>query len=167
MLTNRAVPFSRQDTRLRLRISLLLLCFVTMPTLATENVDFRALLGKVVYLDFWASWCSPCVTSFPWMQQMHKTYADQGLVIVAVNLDQEPELAHRFLESFEVNFRIAYLNDGTLAEYFGVETMPTSFLIDRQGNVRFRHAGFHEHKQPEYEAHIRQLLVQPVAESEL
>lgn len=165
MLASQSIPSRHPGTRFMCGLALLL-SVVSMPVQAQENIDFRALLGKVVYLDFWASWCSPCVTSFPWMQQMHETYSDQGLVVVAVNMDQEPELAEQFLKQYKVAFRIAYLNDGKLAEYFGVETMPTSFLIDRQGNVRFKHAGFHEHKQPEYEAHIRQLLFQSFVESE-
>lgn len=148
-----------------LRIGFLLLCLACQPV-AADNIDFRSLLGRVVYLDFWASWCSPCVTSFPWMQRMHETYSDEGLVIIAVNLDQQPELARQFLQQFRVEFRVAFMNDGELAEYFGVETMPTSFLIDHEGNVRFKHAGFHEHKQPEYEAHIRSLLQKNSPESE-
>jgi len=146
-----------------LRIGIILLSLLGQPVQAND-IDFRALLGRVVLLDFWASWCSPCVTSFPWMQQMHQQYDADGLTIIAVNLDQEPALARQFLKQFRVDFRVVFQNDGTLASYFGVETMPTSFLIDRSGNVRFRHAGFHEHKQPEYEAHIRQLLAQPVPE---
>ncbi len=147
-----------------LRTGIILCCLFSQPVLA-EEIDFRALLGKVVYLDFWASWCSPCVTSFPWMQRMHEQYADQGLVMIAVNLDQQPELAREFLTQFKVGFRIEFQNDGQLAEYFGVETMPTSFLIDKEGNVRFRHAGFHEDKQVEYEAHLRELLLRPSTES--
>lgn len=143
-----------------IRAVLLAVSLMWGPASWANEIDFRALLGKVVYLDFWASWCSPCVTSFPWMQSMHETHAEQGLVIIAVNLDQEPELAHRFLQRIPVTFRVSFQKDGKLAEYFGVETMPTSFLIDAEGNVRYRHAGFYEHKQNEYEAHIRELLVQ-------
>jgi cytochrome c biogenesis protein CcmG, thiol:disulfide interchange protein DsbE len=122
------------------------------------EIDFSQYKGKVVYLDFWASWCGPCRNSFPWMTAMQHQYAPQGLQVIAVNLDQEPELAKKFLAEFNVNFPIEYDAQGTLAEQFSVETMPTSFLLDRDGKARFKHKGFHDDKMRSYENEIRQLL---------
>ncbi len=122
------------------------------------DINFEELEGQVVYLDFWASWCGPCRESFPWMQSMHEKYADQGLVIIAVNLDQEAYLAKKFLAKYQPDFRIEYDGKGEMAEVFKVESMPTSFLIGRDGKARKKHKGFHSDDMNGYEEEIRSLL---------
>jgi len=141
---------------MRLLLTALTGLILTFPALA--GVNFDELKGKVVYVDFWASWCGPCRQSFPWMDEMHRKYAAQGLEIVAINLDQEPELAKKFLAAMKPQFRIEYDPEGKLAGEFGVETMPTSYLIDRTGKARSRHKGFHDRKRAGYEQEIRELL---------
>jgi thiol-disulfide isomerase/thioredoxin len=120
-----------------------------------------ALRGKVVLLDFWASWCSPCLQSFPWMNELQQRHGDQGLVVVAVNLDQDRTLADAFLAKRPAGFRIEYDAAGAVAREFGVAAMPTSFLIDRDGNVRLRHAGFRQKQREAREAEIVKLLEEP------
>jgi thiol-disulfide isomerase/thioredoxin len=117
--------------------------------------------GKVVLLDFWASWCSPCLHSFPWMNELQRRHGAEGLVIVAVNLDQDRALADAFLQKVPARFRVEYDAAGAVARQFGVQAMPTSFLIDRSGQVRLRHAGFKEKQREEREAEIVQLLKEP------
>lgn len=117
-----------------------------------------ALRGKVVLLDFWASWCSPCLQSFPWMNELQQRHGDEGLVVVAVNLDQDRSLADAFLAKRPAGFRIEYDAAGVVAREFDVQAMPTSFLIDRDGNVRLRHAGFKQKQREEREAEIVKLL---------
>ena len=114
--------------------------------------------GKVVLLDFWASWCVPCRQSFPWMTQLQQRLGPQGLVVIAVNLDRDRKLATRFLEQTPAEFRIEYDPEGKLAEQFGVVAMPMSFVIDRQGRVRERHAGFRAKQNSEREATISKIL---------
>ena len=114
--------------------------------------------GKVVLVDFWASWCGPCLQSFPWMNGLHATHADDGLVIVAVNLDQDRALADAFMKKVPAQFRIEYDQAGQLARAFGVEAMPTSFLIGRDGTVRARHSGFRDKQRAGREQEIEQLL---------
>ena len=128
------------------------------PHLWAADIDFDKLKGKVVYLDFWASWCGPCRNSFPWMEQMQQRYGDKGLKIIAVNLDQEPQLAKKFLQQFPVDFEIQYDPKGDMAEKFGVQTMPTSFLINRDGKAVKKHNGFFKSKSDEYESEIASLL---------
>jgi thiol-disulfide isomerase/thioredoxin len=120
----------------------------------------ESLTGKVVLLDFWASWCSPCLRSFPWMNELQQRHAGDGLVVVAVNLDQERALADDFLRKVPAAFRVEYDARGTIARQFGVQTMPASFLIDRRGQVRFRHAGFRDRQRPERERQIALLLAE-------
>jgi thiol-disulfide isomerase/thioredoxin len=117
-----------------------------------------SLKGKVVLVDFWASWCSPCLRSFPWMNELHRRHAGEGLVVVAVNVDQDRALADAFLNSTPAAFRIEFDAAGSLAKRFGVQAMPTSFLIDRRGALRVRHAGFRDAQREERERQIRELL---------
>jgi thiol-disulfide isomerase/thioredoxin len=120
-----------------------------------------SLQGKVVLVDFWASWCAPCLQSFPWMNDLHARHGGDGLVIVAVNVDQERALADAFLKKVPARFRVEYDQTGSLARQFEVQAMPTSFLIDRQGNIRVRHAGFREKQRADREQQIVQLLKEP------
>jgi len=119
------------------------------------------LQGKVVLVDFWASWCAPCLQSFPWMNGLHARHGGDGLVIVAVNLDQDRALADAFLNRVPAQFRVEYDPSGRLAKSFGVEAMPTSFLIGRDGKVRARHAGFRDKQREGREQEIVQLLKEP------
>ena len=119
--------------------------------------------GKVVLLDFWASWCSPCLKSFPWMNQLQQKHGADGLVVVAINVDQDRKLADAFLGKTPAQFRVEYDPAGAIARKFDVQAMPTSFLIDRQGKVRFRHEGFKEKTRDSREKQIAQLLKEPAA----
>lgn len=129
---------------------------LAQPAAARENetLDLDEHLGKVVVLDFWASWCVPCRRSFPWMNQMQQKYADRGLIIIAVNLDNMPADAAAFLEAYPANFQIVYDTDKSLAREFGVQAMPSSLLIGRDGKIIDTHVGFKIGEQNEYEAAI-------------
>lgn len=98
--------------------------------------------GKLVYLDFWASWCIPCRKSFPWMNKIHEKYQKQGLEVIAVNLDKDSQLVAQFLKKYPALFKIAYDTSGNTAEQFHVKGMPTSFLISREGKLISVHMGF-------------------------
>jgi cytochrome c biogenesis protein CcmG, thiol:disulfide interchange protein DsbE len=125
---------------------------------ADAQSDLAGLRGRVVYLDFWASWCGPCEKSFPWMQWMQTTYKDQGLVVVAVNLDTSRAAADKFLHRFQPAFDVRFDPTGKLAEFYKVHGMPSSMLIDRHGVTRFTHVGFRPVDGPAYEAQVRELL---------
>ena len=116
-----------------------------------DELQLDAYAGKVVIVDFWASWCVPCRRSFPWMNEMVAKYADQGLVVIAVNLDKEREAADAFLSEVPAEFEIRFDPDASLAEEFGVEAMPNSFVFGRDGELVARHLGFKVKKQDEYE----------------
>jgi cytochrome c biogenesis protein CcmG/thiol:disulfide interchange protein DsbE len=146
-----------------MRKILLVIVFLTLsplPSVAGDlNLEIHA--GKVVLLDFWASWCVPCRRSFPWMNAMQDKYAEEGLVIIAVNLDREVENAAAFLAEYPANFEIVYDPDAALAKAYEVQVMPSSFVIDRNGAAIEQHAGFKVKKQDEYEAVIRSALSLP------
>ena len=114
--------------------------------------------GNVVYLDFWASWCGPCRKSFPWLNQMQQKYAKSGFKVIAVNLDKDRTAAAQFLKETPASFMIAYDPDGAIAKQLKVVGMPSSYLIDRQGNIVSSHIGFLEKDIPELEEKITNLL---------
>jgi len=127
---------------------------------AATPLDLSALRGRVVYLDFWASWCGPCRQSFPWMESIQKTYEAQGLTIVAVNVDRDRADAERFLRIFHPGFEIRFDPQGSWAEQFKVSGMPTSVIIDRHGVVRFTHVGFWPAQGETSARQIRELLAE-------
>lgn len=131
---------------------------------AGDTLDISEYRGKVVLLDFWASWCVPCRRSFPWLNTMHQKYAQDGLVIIGINVDQEPADAAKFLRAYPAQFEISYDTDGVLAKEYGVQAMPSSFVIGRDGQVKARHRGFKVKRQDEYEATIVATLQQEKVE---
>lgn len=130
----------------------------TLATSSLEGIDYASLAGKVVYLDFWASWCAPCLRSFPWMSQMQEKYADQGLVVLAVNLDKERADMDAFLHEHPPAFRAVHDPQATLATTYRVQGMPSSYVLGRDGQVLHAHAGFRPARAAEYETSIRQAL---------
>lgn len=137
---------------------ILFICFL-LPQLvppivsAHDDFDLEQFKGKVVYVDFWASWCIPCRASFPFMQNMAEKYGD-SLVITAINVDRKRSDADQFLEQFNVNFDIIYDPQGSLAESFDVKGMPTSYLYDRDGHLVGTHIGFKQKDIDKLEAAI-------------
>ena len=114
--------------------------------------------GSVVYVDFWASWCTPCRKSFPWMNEMQARYEEDGLQIIAINLDESREQAEEFLARNGVDFTVAFDPAGKTASDFSVMAMPSSFLIDRNGNIIHKHIGFRQKDKNTIENSIRQAL---------
>jgi thiol-disulfide isomerase/thioredoxin len=136
------------------------------PEFALPGIDGRIhalaeLRGRVVYVDFWASWCAPCRRSFPWMNGMHRRYAARGLSIVAINVDRERSAAERFLERTPADFPIALDPKGESPAAFGVRGMPSAYLIDGSGTVVRVEEGFRDERTPALEAQIRTLLGAP------
>jgi thiol-disulfide isomerase/thioredoxin len=130
----------------------------SLPGRGGSTVALTDLAGKVVYVDFWASWCGPCRQSFPWLKSMHDRYAAKGLTIVAINLDKERHDAEEFLHEFAPPFLVAFDPSGTTADAFRVGTMPSSFLVGRTGAILHAAAGFDEAGAPLLEQKIREAL---------
>ncbi|MBX9609407.1 MAG: TlpA family protein disulfide reductase [Gammaproteobacteria bacterium] len=119
------------------------------------------LRGKVVYLDFWASWCGPCRQSFPFMNALQSELGDKGLAVVAVNLDEEAADAASFLTAHPAQFQVAGGDNAACASAFQVEAMPSSYLIDRAGRVRLVHHGFRAGDAEALRAQLETLLAEP------
>jgi len=119
----------------------------------------ETLKGKVVLLDFWASWCDPCRDSFPVMDELTKRYGSQGFVIIAVNVDEKKADMDDFLAKHHASFSIVRDAGQKLVEKTEIATMPTSFLIDANGKVRFVHSGFKGNEtKKKYQEEIESLL---------
>ena len=114
--------------------------------------------NQVVYVDFWASWCVPCKHSFPWLNQMQERYADEGLKVIAINLDKNKAHAQKFLEMVPAEFDIAYDPEGEVADLYSLKVMPSSYIIDREGNLIHAHKGFKTSDGSRMEDMIRELL---------
>ncbi|MEW8507885.1 MAG: TlpA disulfide reductase family protein [Candidatus Thiodiazotropha sp.] len=132
------------------------------PDFSLQGVNARVTLdaykGKVVLLDFWASWCEPCRASFPWMNEMQTRYGALGLQVIAINLDKDHALAEAFLSNNKAEFTIAFDPEGRVATLYELQGMPASFLIDQQGRIIASHIGFFHSEEGSREQEIRELL---------
>jgi len=129
-----------------------------LPTAAGDVVALDKLKGRVVYVDFWASWCGPCRRSFPWMNDMQQKYGARGFTIVGVNVDKRRPDAARFLEQTPAAFTVVYDEAGRTPEAWGVKGMPSSYLVDAAGKVVAVESGFRDEQKAVLEERIRALL---------
>lgn len=120
--------------------------------------DFK---GKVVLVDFWASWCGPCKTSFPVLDTLYRELHPRGLEVLAVNVDERSGDADEFLRARPHQMLVTFDPKGRAPEAFGVDSMPSSYLIDRQGMIRFTHTGFTAGTAAAYRREIDLLLAEP------
>ena len=114
--------------------------------------------GQVIYVDFWASWCGPCAESFPFLNAMHQKFKDQGLQIVGINLDEDLKDAETFLVKTPASFKLVKDTTKQCAINFDVKAMPSSYLIDRKGNIHHIHLGFRTGDTKELEALIAKTI---------
>jgi len=113
--------------------------------------------GKVVLLDFWATWCGPCKIEIPWFMEMQRKNKDKGFEVLGIAMDDEGwESVKPFVSDLKVNYRILIGNDSTAELYGGVEALPTTFLIDREGKIAAVHVGLTSKK--DFEDGVEQLL---------
>ena len=132
------------------------------PSLASFGLEGKlpALAGKVVYLDFWASWCAPCKASFPVLAGWQTAHAKEGFVVLAVNVDEDAKDMDAFLKKMSISFSVVRDAKHSLIAAANVSTMPTSFLIDRKGTIRAVHSGFRKGDAAELEKTIASLLAE-------
>jgi thiol-disulfide isomerase/thioredoxin len=167
----------RSSTPTRVLIALSLLATTGRASIAAEEVlgtspapafslkdreghvhTFADFKGHVVLVDFWASWCAPCKMSFPALDALHQEFHDAGLEVVAINVDEDAKSAYAFLAGKSPSMTILFDPKGQAPEAFKVEGMPSSFLIDRDGNIRFKQMGFTTQTKADFRREISILI---------
>jgi peroxiredoxin len=138
----------------------------TVPSFKARTIDGKKSValedyrGKVVLLDFWASWCPPCLKSLPLYDDLRRELGTTDFEIVAINVDENTDDARKFLQKHPVSYPIAKDPKGVLPGVFGVKAMPTSYLIDKNGVVQYVHAAFKDGDVAKIKAEIEKLIAQ-------
>ena len=107
-----------------------------------EPVELESQTEKILYIDFWASWCGPCKLSFPSMIKLKELFKDDPFEIIAISVDADSKAAKKFLDSYKINFQVALDPDGVVAEKYALPGMPSSFLLDQDRKIIAMHKGF-------------------------
>ncbi len=133
--------------------------FSVQNILSGNYLSLKHYKGQVVYLDFWASWCKPCLKSFPFMEELKQKYSKRGLVVIAVGLDENRDDLMAFLEQIDpASFIVAHNGKGDIATRYNVQVMPSTYLIGRDGNIKLRHLGFDSRDKEKIHALIERSL---------
>jgi thiol-disulfide isomerase/thioredoxin len=123
-----------------------------------ENVRLSELRGQVVMVNFWASWCGPCRQEMPLLDDIYQKYNKMGFTLLGVNIDEDPAMADKILKDIPVSFPILLDSKNSVSELYGVDAMPTTILVDRDGNKRFLHRGFKAGYEKSYEEQVKNLI---------
>ena len=134
-----------------------------LPTIVLPDLEGRArgldeFTGQVVLLDFWATWCVPCLESLPVYAELQAELGDRGLTVVAVNVDEAGEPVQEFAQRFAPGVLVLLDPDGSVPSLLGLKVMPTAWLLDRAGGVKARHEGFRRDEAEALRAEILELL---------
>ncbi|WP_198264084.1 TlpA disulfide reductase family protein [sulfur-oxidizing endosymbiont of Gigantopelta aegis] len=127
-----------------------------------ENIKFSDYRGKVVLLNFWATWCPPCVREIPSMERLQQKFAKDNFKVIALNQTEDPDKVFAFTGQLELDptFEIIFDRESTVAQAYAVRGLPTTYLVDKKGNIRYRAVGGREFDHPEVLKIIRQLIAE-------
>ena len=162
----------------RTGISLLLLCFLsfaglnlaqaaslkgqapnfTLKSLSGKNLKLSEMTGNVVLINFWASWCGPCREEMPLLNDLHKKYEPLGFTVLGVNVEEDARNARGFLKNFPVDFPVLLDNKNQVSKRYNVIAMPTTVVLDRDGNVRYLHKGYKPGDEEKYRKMVKKLV---------
>lgn len=126
----------------------------------TEQIKLSDFRGKVLLIDFWATWCPPCLKSMPFFNSLHNQLQPQGLEIVAINVDEDTQLARQFLKKYPVDYKMGFDPEGNCPSIYNVKAMPSSYLIDKAGKIYHIHLGYRDGDQEEIRQKITALLAE-------
>lgn len=125
---------------------------------AGDTVSLAGLRGDVVMINFWATWCGPCRQEMPHLEALHQRYHDLGFTLLGVNVEENSRLSDKFLEETPVTFQILFDPQNSVSNLYDVVAMPSTVLVDREGNMRYIHHGYQPGYENEYQSQIRALL---------
>jgi thiol-disulfide isomerase/thioredoxin len=130
----------------------------TLKSNSGKNIKLSELRGQVVMINFWASWCGPCRQEMPLLEQLYKKYQPMGFTLLGVNVEENSNDAIKWLKGMEVSFPVLFDNESKVSDLYNVSAMPTTLIIDRDGNMRYYHRGYVPGTEDEYQQQIRALL---------
>jgi peroxiredoxin len=123
-----------------------------------ENIKLSELRGEVVMINFWASWCAPCRQEMPLLELLYKKYSDLGFTLLAVNVEEDSSKAEDLLKDIPVTFPVLYDNTNKVSKLYNVVAMPSTVIIDRDGNFRYLHRGYLPGYEQEYKKQVSELI---------
>lgn len=130
----------------------------TLKSTQGDNLRLSEHRGEVLLVNFWASWCGPCRQEMPLLDALQQRYGDLGFSVVGVNVDKDSALANKLLKDIPVSFPVLLDNTGSVSASYNVSAMPTTVLIDRDGNMRYLHKGYKPGYEQDYEKQIKELI---------
>jgi len=130
----------------------------TLQSSTGENVRLAEQRGKVVMLNFWASWCGPCRQEMPLLDAMHKRYSSAGLQFYGVNVEEDNSDAKKLIKDLGVSFPVLFDPESKASQLYGVDAMPTTVLIDKKGQIRYVNRGYKAGDENKYRDQIRELI---------
>lgn len=129
----------------------------TLTDLEGKKVSLSDYRGKVIVIDFWATWCPPCKDSIPFLESLYQRYKERGIVVIGVSFDEDVELVKRFKERYPMTYP-TLMGEGWIKNNYGLIGIPEMFIIGRDGVLRYHHLGFNESVPDEVEKEIKKLL---------
>ena len=123
-----------------------------------SNLKLSEHRGEVVLINFWASWCGPCRQEMPVLSELHNKYKDMGFTVLGVNVEEDSSEAHKLLKELPVSFPVLFDNDSVVSKEYDVVAMPSTVLVDRNGNMRFLHKGYKPGEEEIYLEMVRSLI---------
>ncbi len=130
----------------------------TLPSLTGPNLRLQEQRGRVVMINFWATWCGPCRVEMPHLSRLYEKYRGSGFTVLAVNIDEDPNKAASLANQLGMRFPVLLDADKKVSRLYDLSTMPSTILVDRDGRVRYVHRGYHDGYENTYDQQIRELL---------
>jgi thiol-disulfide isomerase/thioredoxin len=125
---------------------------------AGEVLRLSELRGEVVMINFWASWCGPCRQEMPILDALYQRYKSLGFTILGVNVEENPAQARAMLNDIPVTFPVLFDSESTVSRLYAVDAMPSTVLVDRDGNIRYLHRGYRSGTGEDYQQQVRALI---------
>ena len=130
----------------------------TLKSNSGKNIKLSELRGQVVLLNFWASWCGPCRQEMPLLEKLQQRYSALGFTVLGVNVEEDSSKAKTLLKDIPVSFPILFDTQNTVSEQYKVSAMPSTVMIDRNGNMRYLHKGYKPGDEAQYKKWVKQLI---------
>jgi len=130
----------------------------TLKSQTGENLRLSEFRGEVVMINFWASWCAPCCQEMPLLDELYQQYQPLGFTILGVNVEENSTQARQMLKKLPVNFPVLFDNKSDVSKLYNVVAMPSTVLVDRDGNIRYLHQGYKPGYEESYQQQVRELI---------